>query len=298
MDEQQICATYCYINDAMGWTSGTYKADDYKVCVAQKNCITKKCAAANVKGQCYRDADRYSCKLYSDLCTIWNDFTFIKLSGNRLNFVDKDDFRFSCDYIGPSRAWAYRVGIKDEIIGEYLLMSRTIGGHILWPVHPNPTINTARAGGGSLFDRIDLTLYEIRRFYLGEDHNSEMPISLWNVLHRNIEKSYLLRYSYNNKQGIDAFKAFIDYWKLQDFVMDEDYKVVSFAMSDEHTNIPVSENEPVFPGNNNIFMSWKEITNEKISETNRKILCVAYSKYAENLIFAIQKRNERIINKI
>lgn len=42
--------------------------------------------------------------------------------------------------------------------------------------------------------------------------------------------------------------------------------MVSYALNDEHTKIPVSENEPVFPRNNNIFVCWKEIITGKITE--------------------------------
>lgn len=106
----------------------------------------------------------------------------------KFNLANYNGGRFSCDYIGPSRAWAHYVGIEDREIGEYLLYARTIGGHMIWPVHRIPTINTARAGGGSLFDRIDLTLYEIQRFYLGDvDKLCRSPISEY-VLKDMVEK--------------------------------------------------------------------------------------------------------------
>ena len=142
---------------------------------------------------------------------------------------------------------------------------------MIWPVHRIPTINTARAGGGSLFDRIDLTLYEIQGFYLEDVDKSSFSQLLWNVLHNDCEKSILLSFS-NNQYGEDAFKAFIDFWLLQDFVMDaekEDYRIISLATSEENEKIPISENETVFPGNiSNIW--WKDIVSGDISEKTKK----------------------------
>ena len=103
----------------------------------------------------------------------------------------------------------------------------------------------------------------------------------------------------NNQYGEDAFKAFVDFWLLQDFVMDAeqgDYRIISLATSEENVKNPVSENESVFPGNiSNIW--WKDIVSGNINEKNKEVLCDAYRKYAQNLIKLIQKRSERITRK-
>lgn len=301
MSKQTIKKNYCYINDAMGWTDDAYKAEDYRACNSGNKCMTRRCASATVKGLCYRDADGCSNRLYRDLLRIWSKDEILKLyieDSTKFNLANYNGGRFSCDYIGPSRAWAHYVGIEDREIGEYLLYARTIGGHMIWPVHRIPTINTARAGGGSLFDRIDLTLYEIQGFYLGDVDKSSFSQPLWNVLHNDIEKSFLLSFS-NNQYGEAAFKAFIDFWLLQDFVMDaekEDYRIISLATSEENEKIPISENEAVFPGNiSNIW--WKDIVFGNISEKNKEILCDAYRKYANNLIKLILRRSEKITHK-
>ena len=125
---------------------------------------------------------------------ICSKYEILKLyieDSTKFNLANYNGGRFSCDYIGPSRAWAHYVGIEDREIGEYLLYARTIGGHMIWPVHRIPTINTARAGGGSLFDRIDLTLYEIQGFYLGDVDKSSFSQPLWNVLHNDVEKFFV-----------------------------------------------------------------------------------------------------------
>lgn len=53
---------------------------------------------------------------------------------------DKYNHEFSSAYIGPSGACALKFlkGSKEEKtekIGKFLLVSRTIGGHIFWPAH-------------------------------------------------------------------------------------------------------------------------------------------------------------------
>lgn len=302
MTKQKIKEDYCYINDAMGWPDNLYMADDYRVCNSGNKCMTRGCASATVKGLCYKDADGCSNRLYRDLLRIWSKDEILKLhieDSAKFNLVNYYGVRLSCDYIAPSRVWAHYVGIEDREIGEYLLYARTIGGHMIWPVHRIPTINTARAGGGSLFDRIDLALYEIQRFYLRNVDKSKFPQSLWNVLHNDIEITFLLSFS-NNQYGKEAFKTIIDFWLLQDFVMDdekEDYRIISLATSVENVKIPVSEHEPILPGNtSNIW--WKDIVSGNINEKNKEILRDAYRKYADNLIKLIQKRSKRITHKL
>lgn len=297
MAEQKITADYCYINDAMGWPDGLYVADNYKVCNTKSICIKKRCEYATLRGECYKDADECSSRLYRDLLHIWNEDNSLKL--DKFNLIDNKGVRLSCDYIGPSKAWAHYIGMKDKEIGEFLLGARTIGGHILWPVHCIPTINTARAGGASLFDRIDLALYEIRRFYLNEDRKSKFPQVLWSVLQKDIEKNFLLGFS-GYKYGEDAFKAFVDFWLLQDFVVDYekgDYSVVSLATSEDNMRNKVSENEPVFPGNNELFRYWKDIVAGNMPKEKKIVLCNAYKKYVKNLLCVIERRNERIIER-
>lgn len=296
-----ISSNYCYINDAMGIDDNAFIAEDYSSCGATKKCYEKGCGSATIKGKCYRDADGCSNRLYRDLKRIWSkEMLQLKMvDSTRFNLIDCNGIRFSCDYIGPSRAWAYYVGIEDNVIGEYLLHSRTIGGHILWPVHSIPTINTARAGGGSFYDRIDYTLYEIRKFYLQSENTNKLPSQLWNVLHNEIEEKYLMCIS-KKQYGEDAFKSYIDFWLLQDFVMDSksgDYRVISLARSDKNEKRPLDENEPIFPGNTN-NVHWKIIVNGTLEEDYKKLLRDAYRKYSNNLIQLIKNRSERIVEAL
>ena len=148
----KIDTKYCYLTDAVGieFNPELYNSKENKV------------------GELgYQDPDAVSKKLYNDLKNLWNSEMPARISTEKLplkfekhakmlNLVDQYGRRYSSDFIGPSRAWAKYVLVKDCLIGEYLEKARTIGGHMIWPLNGTPrTINTARGGGSSVYDRID-----------------------------------------------------------------------------------------------------------------------------------------------
>lgn len=78
-------------------------------------------------------------------------------------FVNGDIHILSSDYLGPSIYWAKELGFDDEQILKWLAISRTIGGHILFP------------GGfieGYCFD------YQAKKYILKKKNNSYIPPSL------------------------------------------------------------------------------------------------------------------------
>lgn len=89
-----------------------------------------------------------------------------------MTFDDEYEHELSADYIGPSRAWARKFIDEDistvaKITGDFLLVTRTIGGHVFWPAHRidnHNTINQVRGGRG-IYDRFDITLAELRNYY-------------------------------------------------------------------------------------------------------------------------------------
>ncbi|MCD7917804.1 MAG: hypothetical protein LUF84_05035, partial [Clostridiales bacterium] len=140
---------YCYLSAAIGLENGIFEPDGYQSSGGGR---------IKVSGQFYDyvDLDAHCNKLYEDLITFY-DMTkceqspyhknFIKKAGSSLRLVDEYGIKLSSDYIGPSRYWAHKKGgMEDAEIGEMLLHARIIGGHMLWPVHRIPTINTARGG--------------------------------------------------------------------------------------------------------------------------------------------------------
>ncbi len=74
------------------------------------------------------------------------------------------NYLLSSDYIGPSIYWAEKKGLEKIKILDILNNCRTIGGHIVWPRGCGTTINQARGGAETLYDRIDWTLYLVKLF--------------------------------------------------------------------------------------------------------------------------------------
>lgn len=271
-----IDINFCYLNDALG---KEFKPEEYD---GENDMV------GNEK---YQDPDATSIKLYTDLRDIWSKqyFDFDVCCWNKYNLVDQFGRRYSSDWIGPSRCWAKVVGMTNLEIGQYLKVARTIGGHILWPVHRIPTLNTARAGAKSLYDRIDLTLYEIQQYYLNK------PVFFSVSLRNQIEKEawFFDIFKVSETNLMDNFKGFIDFWKCNSFV-DCNYQVLSLANSDFEKGryITITPKETIFPGNSqgiNVF------ANKTFSEKERKILLPAFKKYSKNNVLAIQKRNELIL---
>jgi len=82
-------------------------------------------------------------------------------------FIDNDDILLSPDYIGPSKYWAHEAHLSDNEIMDFLMISREIGGHIVFPrgTRPAPTVNQARGGKKGYFDRFDVTLFAIKSWF-------------------------------------------------------------------------------------------------------------------------------------
>lgn len=173
---------------------------------------------------------------------------------------------FGSDYIGPSSNWAFKAKVEDQEVGKYLKITRTFGGHIIWPrwvkVNGNYfnqlSINEARGGEKSFYDRIDITLYDLKKWY-----NQEV-CKLKDIYDKN--KSWLLQ--------LISFDGFVDYFLFQDFV-DEKYNVKdlsTFDMANETYELLGEKNL------DNILIDGKE----------------DYELFIEGNSRAIEKRNERI----
>ena len=165
------------------------------------------------------------------------------------------DFYLSSDYIGPSIYWATQKGLSSEIILEILNKCRTIGGHIVWPRGEGTTINQARSGRKSLYDRIDWTLFLIKQFCdnnfdsvktytscskkFGIDNigNTEKLLDTLNIYHKWF------------KEFGDSSVAFINFckqFKLEDSFVDKEYNIIWFSPP-----IPfLPDNYDAFVGNN------------------------------------------------
>lgn len=233
----------------------------------------------------YRDPDAESVKLYKDMEFLLNIFDKEycenhKLDGtlfqwkicpkNKFNLITDEQMRFSTDYIGPSRAWLVQTGdfTYDEI-GNMLVRSRTIGGHLLWPVHRVPTINTSR-GGRPYFDRIDITFAELRNYFLDEKGNS-FHTSLQKIFNKEAENSFFSKFK-DKGLFLNGFENYIDYFKLNAFVEEEnEYKVLDLEFSElEHGKKVYLENGRA----NYCPCNWKVYVKNNLSliqERNKEI---------------------------
>lgn len=266
---------YNYLSDAMDSDGKySYNPDDYKYCDDSKiNCSIK----AIIKGQCYKDPDSYSKKLYED----FERLTKLKINKQSKYLCLNDGFiNYTTDYIGPSRYWMRAAGINEKETGEFLSISRTIGGHMIWPCKKKylkvneygelTTINMARGGEYGVYDRIDFTLKEIKNYFLNKGfiYSKRLYKAIEN------EKDFFEQYGI----GINGFISFIDAFKLNDFVDKEAYEPLSLVTSDFENDI------------------YNVITiDEKADDILKKENAI---KYIKNNNYAIMRRSGEICQTI
>mgnify|MGYP001197613055 CR=1 FL=1 len=146
----------------------------------------------------------------------------------------------------------------DEIKSFFSICS-TIGAYIIFPskkVDNKMTINGARGINRSIKDRFDLTLECIRLHYLNEGS----PLS--DVLQRYSAFFRLLQ----------DFEGYIDFFLLQDLVM-EDYKTIKFYLPFDGFN-----NSPL-PSNVHEYLSYKKNMTDFVSSRNQRILSYVYPAF-------------------
>lgn len=156
-------------------------------------------------------------------------------------FVDRgtpNEFLLSADYFGPSIYWAVESGINDNQIREFLQISRTIGGHIVWPrgSHIKNKINPSRA---VVYDRPDWTLLLLKIYFKNRDEksfldgaNSLMPIEFRKKENFNSKfKSMHSAFCDSNKwiDSIGSFEKFCLQFKLLGSFVDESFNVIRLA---------------------------------------------------------------------
>lgn len=156
-------------------------------------------------------------------------------------FVDKgtpNEFLLSADYFGPSIYWAVESGINDKQIREFLQISRTIGGHMVWPRGKDikHKINPSRA---AVYDRPDWTLLLLKIYFEKRDEkafleeaNKLIPIEFRGKENFNSKfiKIYLaLCDSSKWIDFIESFENFCITFKLLGSFVDDNFNVISLA---------------------------------------------------------------------
>jgi hypothetical protein len=183
------------------------------------------------------------------------------------------------DYIGPSIYWACEAGMTSREIGTFLQTTRTIGGHIVWPrwigtpnkngqtgyefIEDFKSINVSRGGEKGFYDRIDLTLFDLKEWYL--------------------ERMCKLQFTYDkNKIWLEQFvdfKNFINFFKLDCFVCveEEEYKIKNLCS--------------LYRGEKSKHLSSNDVDPASIPKDR-----IAYSKFADASVDLTKLRNA-LLNK-
>ena len=170
----------------------------------------------------------------------------------------------SADYIGPSVFWADKQGCTKETILNIVNIGRTIGGHIIWPRGKGKTVNQARGGDKSFYDRIEWTLFVLKAYYEC-NKNKEAAIRFVQHNYSQIEpKRYTEVLNAVDRYSVwfgefDGFPDFCNRFLLKGSFVNESYEIVWMA--------PAS---PMFPSD--------------------------YSQYVQNCLDAILRRNVIIMN--
>lgn len=158
-------------------------------------------------------------------------------------FVDGNTHLLSSDYIGPSVYWAAQAGLSEDEIINYLRISRTLGGHVVFPRGENShvtyyfppnrfgntypmTINNARGGKKGYYDRFDLTLFALKQLFVDKEISNMLVKKAW--------LNYSDWFDLFKNDG-NGFKTFIDFFKLNDFV-DKNYEVYDLTSYNSDTS--------------------------------------------------------------
>lgn len=241
----KIDINYCYLNEFS--PNKKFIAEDFLNAHVWKD---RKIGELN-----YIDPDSACKQLYKDLKIVFEK----KLPNGRLfdigkiintgylQFKNESQQRLSSDFLGPSATGAFDLGVSSLDVGKSLLVSRTIGGHTLWPCH-NFSINQAKA---SVNDRMDITLLELKDFYINSDSEKAIYSSgLRKAFIR--DKKWLMKF--------ENFEGFCDFFIFTNSFVNINYDVIMFA--------DVCENNRFRPNN---YLDFMQNNNYAISLRNKEI---------------------------
>ena len=210
------------------------------------------------------DADRYSSTLQEYHRILWSKplpngkmFKLEKISQNRLyHKSDLGEFYLSSDRAIPSFSkWKKMEHIIRKIpkdrLDNFLNLSNTIGGIIIWPsnrIGTYQTINGARGFNSLISDRLDLTIECIRRYYLDENSPLYDTFKRYDDFFRIFED----------------FKGYVDFFLFQDAVS-SDYSLVKIAPPfDNFESIPL-------PKTVDEYIQYLDFTEGLVKARNKRI---------------------------
>lgn len=218
-----------------------------------------------------KDPDKCSKQLYDDIEKIF--FSKERLGKLGLNsienkcqnfgngdfytlFIDDGNHILSSDYIGASVYWAGEAELSDDDIKEYLKISRTIGGHMVFPRGgKRKTVNQARGGKDSYYDRFDLTLLAIKKWYLNDDSKINYAIE-------NYKDWFAL---------FGTFDKFISFFRLEGFIHGE--SIIDLVSSDLKKGliIPLNREDICIPRKEEDYKRYFDNSNKIIEDRTEKL---------------------------
>ena len=226
-----------------------------------------------------KDPDQCSKQLYDDLHRIF--FNKEQMDRIKLNSIenkcqnfgngdfytlfaydDTETYLLSSDYIGASVNWAIESKLSYKEIIEYLTISRTIGGHIVFPRGEKPTVNTARGGAGGYYDRFDLTLFALKTWYSEEPHPAT---KIENVIEK-FESWFSL---------FENFDNFVSFFKLEGFLSKEG-EIIDLVNSDleKDSVIPLKKEEIFIPEDSDGYKKYFNNSHIIIKDRTEKLISI------------------------
>ena len=189
----------------------------------------------------YLDPDAKSLKLYDDFKAVYHHvplpngeyFNLEEIkeirspNGDTYYVFRSGDIRYSTDYLGPSATQAYYRGVPNGVVGVTIKRCRVFGGHILWPCHQN-SVNQAKGG---VFDRMDITLAEIKDYYENKSFKAKYNQRVRNAI---------IRDSWYFDKFVN-FEGFCNFFSLVGSFVDENYNIVWFCKELSKFNIGYEE---------------------------------------------------------
>jgi hypothetical protein len=163
------------------------------------------------------------------------------------------------DYLGPSIYWAIKAGVSIENIKSFLKVTRSIGGHILWPrwikVGNNDfvrtSINNAKGGAKGFYDRIDLTLCDLKKWYEGKQQCKLESVfdenEFWFQLFKN-------------------FECFIKYFHLESFTNEGKFSIRDLTSFSKGRFFALSTSETLIPSDIDGYNKYIDGSVEAITE--------------------------------
>ena len=226
------------MNNKINYLAEMYRLDK----IEAKDIYIGKKFKYTIKGEAYRDPDMESKSLYER----WKEFLvkIFKERGDEFQIQIENDglairvksnnkvFILSSDYIGPSKYYSAKVFRNSKLdekeeMAKIFNICRCFEGHIIWPkgqlinindkctyipYGPNSrnNINMSRGGRTGVFDRFDVTLYLLDRYY-----------------------KFLKERGYSSKRIFDRAEVFIDSCKDDIDVKENGFRLFNIFLSFE-----------------------------------------------------------------